>query len=290
MEYKWKRYRIRHPTVYEMAVMDKLRKEKESERIRGYKYSWIIHTITWGVSSMSFGNLSWSSPTSDLYIYDCIKDILVMIIILDSYIYWLHSWLHWRSNKWGGHEIHATHHSYRFVGCWYFDHDSSLEAFSIALGVYGILAYYSPHMVTCFIYLWVVTVWSVVIHCGYNLPIFQFMDQYLPFINTPNCHELHHFHHLDGNHAAFFTVWDSIIGTHCRSDVSALTEFSNSTGKVKYGHELIDKDTGERNRGSFVSRQLLQRQSVRRRFRYNRDTSVAHLTAAQMKKFQTKDE
>lgn len=267
----WKKYRIRQPTVYEQAVLDKVRTEQESKRIKGYfgPVNWSIYIMTWCCSTMSFNA---DVPS----LWECAKENFTMIVILDFYIYCFHAWLHWR-HPLGGKEVHDVHHASRYVGCWYVDHEAPLESLCIALGKYGILAYFSPHPYSAFVYLWIVKFWNVVHHCGHNLPIFDLIDTYLPFIDTPNLHEIHHFHHLSGNYAVFFTVFDFMFNTKCRSDLIALADFGQ--GAVKYE---IEKDKLG-NVKSDLRDKLMKRPSLIRRFRKRRE-SVRDLTHEQKKK------
>lgn len=267
----WKKYVIRQPTVYEQAKLDKVRAEQESKRIKGYfgPVNWSIHILTWCFSTMSFDA---EMPS----LWECAKENFTMIIILDFYIYFFHGWLHWK-HPLGGKEVHDVHHAYRYVGCWYVDHEAPFESLCIALAKYGILAYFSPHPYSAFVYLWIVKFWNVVHHCGHNLPIFDFIDKYLPFIYTPNLHEIHHFHHLSGNYAVFFTVFDFMFNTKCRSDLIALADFGHGTVKYKIeknGHGNVEPD---------VSAKLMRRPSLVRRFRKPRE-SVIHLTDEQKDK------
>lgn len=269
----WKKYRVRQPTVYEQAMMDKVRKQQERKRISSYWFlGWFLHLLTWSLSSMSF-----SDPLPDLW--TVVKENFYAIFFLDFYIYLLHWWLHLR-HPLGGKKIHDVHHAYRFVGCWYVDHEAGLESLFIASAKYGILAYWSPHPYSAFIYNWIVKFWNVIHHCGHNLPIFEFIDTYFPLIDTPNLHELHHFHHLDGNYAVFFTVFDWFFNTKCRSDVVALTEF----GRGKVRHDMI-ADDGKLGKPEQEDA-FLNRKSIMRRFRMPRSTKVLTLNSIQIQKLQ----
>lgn len=257
---RWKQYLIRQPTAYERAVMAKVRVKETERRFSKYKTEWLIYLFTWTLSSMDFQD---DPPTH----ITAIGQIAGLIFLLDVWIWFAHWWLHSRNKTWGGHEVHLQHHSYRFVGCWYVDHESGLESVTIGVVKHGLLAYFSPHPYIAFIYLFYAKLWNVLAHCGHRLPVFDFIDKYLPFIGTPNQHELHHFHHLDGNYAVFTTVLDRLAGTHAVDDEAS----------VKFGHGIITHDTVKDDESPEKNKKN------KRRLRYPRD-SLQMLTAEQEKK------
>ncbi len=81
---------------------------------------------------------------------------------------------------------------------------------------------FEPEVIVFFVleYLFVTNLWNVMAHCGYNLPLFQFVEVYLPFMGTPNRHEQHHYHG-DANLAIFTTIFDFFGGSLVWTDEQA---------------------------------------------------------------------
>jgi len=179
---------------------DKQIKRAMKIRYEKYKSDWIIYLMAWCLSSIRYDTPS---------ISDLIIDTFVLILTLDVYIFIAHWWLH---SKWGKDD-HSLHHTARYVSCWLVDHESSTESAILGIGKYAILVFYSPSAYSSYIYLFIAKFWNVLAHCGYNLPIFQWIDTYLPIIATPNLHEIHHHHHGMANLAVFTTILDYLFGT-----------------------------------------------------------------------------
>mmetsp|Transcript_30538 Transcript_30538/g.46855 ORF Transcript_30538/g.46855 Transcript_30538/m.46855 type:complete len:314 (+) Transcript_30538:50-991(+) len=180
------------------------------ERIYKYRTEWITYTLTWVLSDMSFEKQTYAGIWLSMF------QVIILCILLDGYVYFVHWWMHTRQ----GHFCHKKHHSFRYVNCWFVDHETKLESFLIAVGKHGALVYFSPHPDTALQYLFVTKLWNVTAHCGYNLPIFVFVDRYIPFLGTPNRHEQHHYHG-DGNLSIFTTVFDYICGSLVWTDDEA---------------------------------------------------------------------
>lgn len=182
------------------------------ERIYKYRTEWITYAATWLLSCMSFEHQTYPGiATSAL-------QVASLCVLLDFYVYLAHMWMH--SSR-QGHLCHKKHHSFRYVNCWFVDHESQLESFIIAVGKHGALAVFSPHPQTALEYLFVAKLWNVVAHCGYNLPLFHFVDKYMPFMGTPNRHEQHHYHG-EANLSIFTTIFDYFGQTLVWTDKAAM--------------------------------------------------------------------
>lgn len=184
---------------------EKLKQRAIRERLAKYKTDWIVYLFTWLLSSMTF-----ESELPSLLVN--MAQLTAMCVLLDCHIYAAHWWMHTKE----GRSVHHKHHSFRYVDCWFVDHESALESALIAVGKHGLLVVFSPHPYVAFVYLWLTKFWNTVAHCGYNLPLFQFVDKFLPFIGSPNAHELHHFQG-ECNLAIFTTILDQLFGTAASS-------------------------------------------------------------------------
>lgn len=183
--------------------MAKLKQRAIDERVYGrYRTDWIIFLGAWLASSMDC-----RAPCPSFL--TMFKDVCIMVLILDAWIFIAHWILHSRL----GYVSHKRHHSFRHVQCWFVDIESNAETLLIGVFKYALLAYYSPHAYTGLVYLFWAKFWNVLAHCGHNLPIFQFIDEYVWFIASPNLHEIHHFSHSDVNLCVFTTVLDSMFGS-----------------------------------------------------------------------------
>lgn len=180
------------------------------ERFSKYKTDWVIYLIIWCCSNMEFALTPPSWILSILY-------AVVLAWILDFYIYMIHWWMHIDRRF----LIHKKHHAAQLVDCWLVDHEEGWESLLIGIGKHSILVLFCVHPRVAFIYLFYTKFWNVIAHCGYNLPIFQFMEKYLPFLATPNQHELHHFYHKDMNFSVFLTLPDWLMGTLAVTDLEA---------------------------------------------------------------------
>uniref|UniRef100_A0A7S2YG93 Fatty acid hydroxylase domain-containing protein n=1 Tax=Entomoneis paludosa TaxID=265537 RepID=A0A7S2YG93_9STRA len=203
------KYKIRPEHVASQALIER----SIWERIRKYRTEWITYTVTWTLSNMTFEDGDQSKYPG---VAKSILQVAALCVFLDAYVYLVHYWMHTRQ----GHFCHKKHHSFRYVNCWFVDHETQLESFLIAVGKHGALAYFSPHPQTAFEYLFATKLWNVVAHCGYNLPIFQWVDRYLPFMGTPNRHEQHHYHG-DANLSIFTTIFDYLGGSLVWTDDEA---------------------------------------------------------------------
>jgi len=211
-EHPWlKPYKIRNiealPDGTKLKVkkeMARLKQHAWDQRWEKYKSDWIIFLGSYALSSMRF---SAEMPT----LFWCFAEALFLILMFDAWIFIVHYYLHHAI----GYRHHKEHHSFRYITCWFVDLESPRESMLIGGGKYAILSIWSPHPYVAFIYLFCVKFWNVLSHCGYNLPLFQFIDTYLPFIASPNLHEIHHFKHDTryANMCVFTTIFDYMAGT-----------------------------------------------------------------------------
>jgi len=180
------------------------------DRLRKYKTDWLIYLATWCCSNMEFTVAPPSWTVSILH-------AVILSWLLDFYIYLTHWWMHIERRF----HIHKKHHTVQIVDCWLVDHEEGVESALIGFGKHMILALFCAYPRVAFVYLFYTKFWNCICHCGYNLPIFQFIENYLPFIATPNQHELHHYYHKNMNLSVFLSVPDWLMGTLAMTDVDA---------------------------------------------------------------------
>lgn len=189
---------------------DSMIKRQIELRLENWKKEWVIYLTTFLLSDMDFNS---TCPGVLSFIFQ----FCGLVVLLDLWIFLVHGWLHTHTGSilgsWSGYKVHKEHHQVVLVSCWLVDHEDPLESLGIGIGKHGLLAFFSPHPYVAFAYLLFTKFWNCICHCGYNIPLFQFIDRYLPFISTPNQHEKHHYNHDDTNLCVFVTFFDYLAGT-----------------------------------------------------------------------------
>lgn len=136
---------------------------------------------------------------------------LLLVMVHDSYFYWLHYFMHrWPSLR----KIHATHHrSYNpspLTALAFHPTEALLEIAIIPLVVCllpihpGVIIFFAFFSLT----------WNIIGHLGYELfPVGWLTHPLGQYLNTSTHHNLHH---LDGryNFGLYFNWWDRICGTN----------------------------------------------------------------------------
>lgn len=136
--------------------------------------------------------------------------IPLLLILHDTYFYWLHRLLHVPALF---RTVHRTHHASRTPTPWaafaFHPIEGVLEAIILPLLVLLI----PVHAVVFLFFLMFMTVSSVINHLGYELFPKRFATA--PFFRywiTATHHHEHH-HSLRSNYGLYFTLWDQIAGT-----------------------------------------------------------------------------
>ncbi|KAL0484598.1 4,4-dimethylsterol C-4alpha-methyl-monooxygenase [Acrasis kona] len=139
-------------------------------------------------------------------ILEVVVSIFCFMLIEDTLFYWIHRLLHWSEFLYK--HVHIHHHEELqntvSVGHQYF------HAIELSLGA-GLPFIAGPlllksHMVTFFIWTFVMMIESSIAHCGYDFP-------FLNFIQDARVHAYHHSHYMD-NYGSYFNLWDKLLGTN----------------------------------------------------------------------------
>ncbi|MEM7274027.1 MAG: sterol desaturase family protein [Actinomycetota bacterium] len=137
--------------------------------------------------------------------------LFVMLVVNDTWFYWLHRWLH--SNKWAYRKIHLIHHGSRDVTPLAGQRFHPIELFLIPLpnaALPVIFLLNEPWYVAGFIFSLANNVYA---HGGYELlPTFWERIPILRHKTTSLHHNMHH-ERVRGNYALYFTWWDRWMGT-----------------------------------------------------------------------------
>ena len=132
-----------------------------------------------------------------------IGSVLILLVLTETCIYWIHRALHWGPLY---NHLHRIHHKYEkptpFVGLAFNPFDSFLQGL--------------PHHISAFlfpIHIWVylvslsfVYLWAVLIHDRVSFVRWG-------WVNNTGRHTLHHWFY-DYNYGQYTTFWDRLCGTH----------------------------------------------------------------------------
>jgi len=134
----------------------------------------------------------------------------LMLIIHDTYFYWMHRAIHHPSLF---RHVHLVHHKSTNPSPWaaYAFHpwEAILEA-----AIFPIFVFIMPvHLSAVFLFFLFQIGYNVYGHLGYELYPKGFNKHWLgKWINTSVHHNLHH-KHFDNGYGLYFTFWDRVMGT-----------------------------------------------------------------------------
>ncbi|HZF66007.1 MAG TPA: sterol desaturase family protein [Chitinophagaceae bacterium] len=151
----------------------------------------------------------------------------LMFFIHDAYFYWMHRLMH---NKQLFKIFHLVHHKSVNPSPWAAYAFHPLEAI-VEAGIFLVFLFTIPiHFLHLFIFFFLMIVYNVYGHLGYELYPKGFNKHWLgKWINTSVNHNQHH-QFFKGNYGLYFTIWDRMMGT-LRKDYDA--QFERVTSKRK---------------------------------------------------------
>ncbi len=151
----------------------------------------------------------------------------LLFILHDTYFYWTHRLMH--------HPklfklFHLVHHRSTNPSPWAAYAFHPLEAI-VEAGIFVVFLYTLPvHALHLFIFFFLMIVYNVYGHLGYELYPKGFNKHWLGrWINTSISHNQHH-QYFRGNYGLYFTFWDRVMGT-MRKDYDQ--QFETVTTKTK---------------------------------------------------------
>lgn len=135
-----------------------------------------------------------------------------MILLHDTYFYWMHRLLH---HPWMFRRIHSKHHNSQTPTVWAAYAFSPIEGF-----LHGAFLLVAPFVIevdltSMVLFLSVQMAFNAWGHCG----LAAYLDNFRPYpilnwVNTPGHHNAHH-GGCRGNYGLYFRLWDHIMGTEC---------------------------------------------------------------------------
>ncbi|WP_424963978.1 sterol desaturase family protein [Ekhidna sp.] len=150
--------------------------------------------------------------------------IFLMILLHDTYFYWMHRVMHHpKIFKW----VHRTHHQSTNPSPWAAYAFHPIEAFFEASIIFPIAFLIPFHRTALLAFLIFMIVYNVYGHLGYELYPKGFNRHWLGrWINTSVNHNQHH-KQFTGNYGLYFLFWDRIMGT-LRTDYDDAYQQSDS--------------------------------------------------------------
>ncbi|TPX63810.1 hypothetical protein SpCBS45565_g06331 [Spizellomyces sp. 'palustris'] len=168
-----------------------------------------------------------------------VAKICVAAVLLDSYQYWMHRWMH--TNRFLYRHFHSVHHELTVLYAYGALYNHPLEGFimdTVGSGVPSLILDMHPWTSTIFFSL--ATLKTVDDHCGYALPWDPFQRF---FRNNAVYHDIHHWGkgRMYNFSQPFFTFWDVWMGTDyevemkktARAKALATPETSTSPRAIK---------------------------------------------------------
>ncbi len=143
---------------------------------------------------------------SDYGILYFIISIFLMIIMHDTYSYWIHRLMH---RKILFKYTHLLHHKFKNPSPWSAFAFHPFESI-LTMGIIPIIIFTIPwHNMALVLFITCMIFYDTFVHLGYNIKgmkIFKFQ-------NTPMDHDVHH-QNSKFNFGLYFTFWDRIMGTY----------------------------------------------------------------------------
>jgi sterol desaturase/sphingolipid hydroxylase (fatty acid hydroxylase superfamily) len=135
------------------------------------------------------------------------RDLVLYFLLGDITSYFWHRIEH--ANGWYMKKVHRVHHfDQPPLSIWTAMVVHPVEGFSVFFffHIYGIL--FQIHPLTFFVSAFLLTAVTMVTHCGYRLPVYDWF-----FANSP-CHDFHHANRKATNISVVLTICDRMFGTY----------------------------------------------------------------------------
>ena len=136
-----------------------------------------------------------------------ILSVVLILVVTETLIYWIHRALH---GDFLYHRLHKHHHSYQVTTSWVSTAFHPFDSFAQALPHHLCAFLFPVHGLVYLGMVGFVTVWAVMIHDRVSFVRWA-------GINFTGHHTLHHWYG-DYNYGQFFTFWDRIGGTYKNPD------------------------------------------------------------------------
>jgi len=216
--YIWLRTRWKHK-----KIQPKFPEVKEYHRE-------IIYSIFTIIVFVTIALLTFLTPLSDYTLrYEQISthgwgywmlSIALMLVLHDTYFYWMHRLMHWHKVF---KYVHRIHHKSTNPSPWAAYAFHPLEAIVEAGIIFPIVFFIPFHISALLVFLLLMIIYNVYGHLGFELFPKQFNRHPIGrWINTSVNHNQHH-KHFEGNYGLYTLLWDRLMGT-LRTDYDAAYE------------------------------------------------------------------
>lgn len=160
---------------------------------------------------------SWQTGGTELYLDFAqhhwswlIVSVVIVLIIHETYYYWLHRWMHRPGvYKW----VHRTHHDSLTTSAWTSFSFHPVESLLQALPIFLLIYFIPIHPVSLIVVFLIMSVTSVINHLNHELYPSGTNNHWLGkwWIGATH-HSLHHTQ-FNYNYGLYFTFWDHWMGT-----------------------------------------------------------------------------
>ena len=195
---------------------------ERNDYIREIVYSLVTIVIFMGIGLIAFAtplrhyNLKYDTITENGWLYWTVS-LLLMIILHDTYFYWVHRLMHHPKLF---RQFHSLHHKSINPSPWAAYAFQPLEGIIEASVLFPIIFLIPFHKTALLVFLFFMMAYNVYAHLGFE--IFPKVFNKHPFgrwLNTSVNHNQHH-KHFNGNYGLYFLYWDRWMGT-IREDYDA---------------------------------------------------------------------
>lgn len=140
-----------------------------------------------------------------------ILSFALVVVIHDTYFYWVHRLMHWRKIFKYVHHVHHRSHNPTPLAAFSFH---PVEAI-LEIGFLPIIVFILPlHNLTLLLFGIYMILHNVIGHLGFELLPERFGNSILfRWLNTSTHHNMHH-HYGRGNYGLYFNLWDRLAGTN----------------------------------------------------------------------------
>lgn len=158
--------------------------------------------------------------------------LVLLLVLVDAYVYWTHRLMHHRLFFSSFHKIH--HHSNRPTP-WSTWSMNVNEVIVNALFVPIVILVVPLHELTLIVFSVISIVKNILNHAGFEVfPRGANKSGILKWIVTPTYHEMHHMY-FNSNYSAFFTWWDKWMGTEHETYDELFEKTHSTTSRVIKG-------------------------------------------------------
>ena len=164
-----------------------------------------------------------------------------LIIVHDTYFYWIHRFMHIRPVF---KYVHAWHHKSTNPSPWTAFSFHPLESIA-ELWFFPLLVLVMPiHFGVFLLFLVYLTVMNVIAHLGYEFYPSGFTKHpVLKWINTSTHHNMHHSRAVNHNFGFYLNFWDRIMGTNHPKYDDVFEEVKNrQKGSVEFPGDKSEAD------------------------------------------------